>query len=46
MIVIAPGFEIPANQYYVYAEWLAGFGYIAIVDNYPQSLCARPRRRG
>ena len=38
VVVIAPGFEIPPDQYYVYAEWLAAFGYVAIVDGYPQSL--------
>jgi hypothetical protein len=37
VVVIAPGFEIPASVYYVYAEWLAGFGYVAIVDAYAQN---------
>lgn len=38
VVVIAHGFQLPASQYYKYAERLATFGYVALTADYPTSL--------
>jgi predicted dienelactone hydrolase len=40
VVVFAPGFQIPPDQYLNYAQALAGFGYVAIIAGYPQNLFA------
>ena len=38
LVIIAHGFQLPASQYYGYAERLAGFGFVACAVDYPASL--------
>ncbi len=38
VVVIAHGFQLPASQYYKYAERLATFGYVALTVDYQTSF--------
>jgi len=40
VIVIAHGFQLPASQYYKYADRLATFGYVALTVDYPNGFTA------
>ncbi len=38
VVIIAHGFQLPASQYYGYADRLASFGFVACAVDYPTSL--------
>jgi len=38
LITFAHGFQLPASQYYVSAQHLAGFGFVVCVPEYPAGL--------